>query len=589
MDKWFFCSFLLAVSATSISNDLQKERIAPSVTIERQEKTAIKSKKNMVVAAHPLAAQAGMKILCKGGNALDAAIATELVLNIVEPVASGIGGGGFLLYYDNKTGKVIAFDGRETAPKYVTETQFLNNKGEPLELLEAATGGKAVAIPGLLRMFELAHKEYGKLPWKELFQPAIEIAENGFTISNTFHEQVSSYPRLKHFEESFNYFFQSDGSPISVGTTLKNPAFAQTLKDIANNGVNDFYSGNLAKAIVDAVNKAPTQPAPLTIDDLASYQAIRREPITSNYRDCLVYSFPPPSSGGIALLQILGILQNLDLNKTKAQSTELIHLFAEASALAFADRAKYVADPSFVSVPVQQLLNTEYLKKRAALIRWDTTLKEKLPGNFETTPVAFCPDCNRFEPPSTSQVSIVDQEGNAVSMTCTIEHSFGSGIMVKGFLLNNQMTDFSFTPEVDGVKTANRIEPGKRPRSSMCPSFVFDNATKKLKLVIGSPGGARIIDYVARPILNVIEFKQDVQTAISSGNFVDLGGALELEKDTEVAALKPSLEKLGHQVEIVDLNSGVHAIEVKSDELIGGSDPRREGAVSTDSACYTNR
>lgn len=438
-------------------------------------------------------------------------------------------------------------------------------------------------------MFEMAHKEFGKLPWRDLFQPAIEIAENGFTVSKVFQSEVEAYPRLKSFHESRDYFYTKEGHPVLEGTKLKSPILAQTLRLIAEKGVNVFYEGEIAEDIAKAVNRSPVQPGWLTIGDLSSYKAIRREPLKIQYRDYFVYSFPPPSSGGVAVLQILGMLNRFDLTKFAPQSTELVHLFSEASSLAFADRNKYIGDPAFVRVPISEMLDPAYLKKRSELIKLDSSIENIQPGIFSTPLVALCPECQSREPPSTSHVSIVDKEGNAVSMTCTIEHSFGSGIMVRGFLLNNELTDFSFTPEDEGLKVANRVQPDKRPRSAMAPTFVFDAKTNKLKLVIGSPGGARIIDYVARPIIDILDYKKDVQAAISAGNFVDIGGPVELEENTDIAKLKIPLEKLGQKVEVVNLNSGIHAIEVTTEGLIGGADPRKEGAVADDSGCRSSK
>lgn len=530
----------------------------------------------MVAAAHPLAAEAGRDILRQGGSAVDAAIATQLVLGLVEPQSSGIGGGAFLLHYDDASRKVVAYDGRETAPAAASGDQFLRPDGTPMEFYEAVVGGLSVGVPGVLRMLEVAHDDHGRLPWNELFQPAIRLAEAGFAITPRLHKLVAEDEYLKRFPESRAYFYRADDSAKPVGTILRNPAYAETLRAVAEGGADAFYEGPIADDIAARVQSAEGNPGRLTTEDLAGYQAKRREALCRPYRTLhRVCGMPPPTSGGATVLMTLGMLQSFDLAALGPRSPEAWHLIAEASRLAFADRNAYLADRDFVDVPLDELLDPTYLRRRAALIDRDETLEAPAPGL--QTGAAF-PLVAQFEPPSTSHLSIVDGHGNAVSMTTSVENAFGSRLMARGFILNNQLTDFSFRPEVDGKPVANRVEPGKRPRSSMSPTIVLDSQDN-LRLAVGSPGGARIIGYVEKALIATLDWGLSMQQAIELPNVVAPGGATDLEEGTAAEALAEPLRALGHEVSIRELTSGLHGIEATPEGLGGGADPRREGVV----------
>lgn len=551
------------------------ETVQPTFTTGLVEQKGVKAKKAMVVTSSVHASQAAADILCRGGSALDAAIAAQIMLTLTEPEASGIGGGGFLLYYDRKDNKVYAYDGRETAPKGLREDAFLDKEGKPVKFLDAISGGLSVGVPGILKMLDMAYKSHGKLPWKELFAPAIKKAEDGFPINQRLNHQLTDQAnRIKVFQGTRDYFFLENGkSPKPVGMILKNPELAKTLQLIADTGIQEFYEGKIAKGIVEAVRTSKVNPGVMTLDDLKNYRAEERVPLSINYRGYEIYSTPPPSAGGVTTLQLLGILAHFDLSKMDPLSPEFIHIYSEASKLAYADRNRCLADPAFVPVLPQKMLDANYMTKRAKLIKTESSMGLAKPG--------LQIDClQEMEDPSqqsTTHMVIVDSEGNAVSMSSSIEHMFGSGILVDGFLLNNQMTDFSFSPVVEGIKVPNRIEPLKRPRSAMSPILVFEKKNGNLVLAIGSPGGSRIINYVTRALVNILDFKMDVQKAISSPNYADQNTFLELEKETELAKLQPQLEKMGHVVKIIDLNSGLHGISINDDGLMGGADTRREG------------
>ncbi len=530
----------------------------------------------MIAAAHPLAAAAGRDILSQGGSALDAAIATQLVLGLVEPQSSGIGGGAFLLHYDSGSREVSAYDGRETAPAAASGDQFLRADGTPMDFYEAVVGGLAVGVPGALRMLELAHRDHGKLPWNELFQAAIRLAEEGFAITPRLHKLIAEDAYLATFPESRAYFYQADGSAKAVGSLLRNPAYAETLRAVAQSGAEAFYSGAIAADIAARVRTAESNPGRLSEADLAAYRAKRRAPLCRAYRARVqVCGMPPPTSGGATVLMTLGMLQHFDLASLGAESPEAWHLIAEASRLAFADRNAYLADTDFVEVPLEALLDPAYLGGRAELIRRNAGLEKVQPGL--QTAEAF-PLATQYEPPSTSHFSIVDGAGNAVSMTSSVENAFGSRMMVRGFILNNQLTDFSFVPQIDGRPVANRVEPGKRPRSSMSPTLVLDRQDR-LRLAIGSPGGSRIIGYTTKVLLGVLDWDLSVQAAIDLPNIVTRSSATDLEAGTAASALSKPLEALGHETKIRELTSGLHGIAVTERGLEGGADPRREGVV----------
>jgi gamma-glutamyltranspeptidase/glutathione hydrolase len=507
--------------------------------------------KFLVAAAHPLAVEAGRAVLVRGGSALDAAIAVQMVLGLVEPESSGIGGGAFLLFWSEKEKRLRTYDGRETAPAAARAERFLN-----MSFMEAAVGGRSVGVPGVLRMLELAHRRHGKLAWDELFAAAIHLAESGFPLSPRLHAQLSGEQALRD-DASARKLFYDDAGPRAPGTRVVNRAYAQTLRLIASRGADAFYTGDIARDIVAAV-RAHERPGDLTEDDLAGYKALEREPLCGPYREWRICSMGPPSSGGVAVLQILGVLERTAFARAPPHSATAVHFFSEAGRLAFADRARYLGDPDFVAVPARSLLDSSYLDKRAKLIG-ERSMRVAVPGDTEAA--------------GTSHLSIVDAQGNVASMTTTIEATFGSRIMVRGFLLNNQLTDFDFVPG-----SANAVAPRKRPRSSMAPTIVFapDGA---VRLAVGSPGGPNIINYVAKALVAMLDWGLDAQAATAVPNFGSRNGPTLLEAGSPYEALRGELEARGHIVEASPLTSGLHAVERVPLGWRGGADPRREGAV----------
>ena len=532
----------------------------------------------MVSAANPKAAEAGLDILRRGGNAVDAAIAVQLVLNLVEPQSSGIGGGGFMLIYKASTQEVLSFDGRETAPAEVTSNLFLTPEGEPMKFFDAVLGGRSVGTPGTVAMLAQVHKEQGEIPWSELFEPAIKLARDGFTVGHRLASMLTGEraDRLKTFSETREYYFPN-GSPLAAGDIRTNYAFAETLIEIAQYGPEAFYRGAIAEDIVEKIRHAPHRSGVLALSDLSEYQTIRRPPICHSYRIYRICGMGPPSSGALTVGQILGLLEYYDLKSLSASNPISWHLIAEASKLAFADRNRYMADSDFVEVPTEGLLDPTYLANRSRLIKLDSTLdtpaNHGLPPGFSAVSYANDLDVSRS---GTSHFSIVDSEGNAVSMTGSIEGPFGSHLMVRGFLLNNELTDFSFVAEKDDMQVANRVEPGKRPRSSMAPTLVF-NSDGSLRLVVGSPGGSQIIGFVVKTLIAVLDWDMDIQTAIDLGNVVNRNGSTDLEEGTTAQMLQSQLDSLGHQTRVRSLTSGLHGIEIVNGVMRGGADPRREG------------
>jgi len=555
--------------------------------------------RHMAAAANPLAAEAGRAMLRQGGSAIDAAIAMQAVLTLVEPQSSGIGGGALIVLWDGKA--VRTFDGRETAPAGATEKLFLKSDGTPMAFTPAQIGGRSVGTPGVLRALELAHRKHGRLPWAKLFEPAIKLAEQGFAISPRLHLLIASDSSMRSSPDMVAYFLNADGSPKAAGTLLKNPALAAVLKRIANEGPDALYKGAIAQEIVTKV-QGHTNPGSLSLNDLQGYQAKERAPLCTDYKRWQVCGMPPPSSGGIAVAQILGTLQALEtrdprfalaplkpLKTEKPAGTEpdpqAVHLIAEAERLAYADRAQYVADADFVPVPVKGLVDPAYLARRAALIG-DRSMGVAKPGTPSGIQVAYAPDRSPLRI-STSQVVAVDDQGGAVSMTTTIESAFGSHVMVQGFLLNNEMTDFSFIPEENGQKVANRVEPGKRPRSSMAPTLIFDRQSGEFLATIGSPGGSQIIEYVAKSTIGLLDWNLDPQAAINLPNFGSRNGPTELEQGQFSAELIQALKDKGHSISEIDMTSGTQAIVRVRDaqgnaSLAGGADPRREGQALGD-------
>src|SRR5262245_53618660 len=518
------------------------------------------SRQFVVAAAHPLAVDAGYDVLSRGGTALDAAIAVQMVLGLVEPESSGIGGGAFLLYWSEKEKTLRSYDGRETAPAAARADRFLQENKTPMTLIEAAVGGRSVGVPGVLRMLELAHRRHGRVAWSELFQPAISAAEAGFPLSPRLHAQLERDPYLRADSEARQVFYR-DGKAKPVGERILNPRYAATLRSIAKDGAEAFYKGEIATDIVRVV-RSHAKPGDLTEQDLAGYRALEREPLCGPYRQWRVCSMAPPSAGGIAVLQILGLLERTHFARAPPHSVDAVHLFSEAGRLAYADRAKYLGDPAFNNIPVARLLSGHYLDSRARLIG-ERSMRMAPPGDTEAA--------------GTSHISIVDAEGNVVSMTTTIEATFGSHIMVRGFLLNNELTDFDFTPG-----SANAIAPGKRPSSSMAPTIVFATEGEmrgRVQLAVGSPGGPNIINYVARALVAMLDWKLDAQAAVAAPNFGSRNGPTLLERGSAYEKLRKELEARGHDVEENPLVSGLHAVERSPGGWRGGADPRREGTV----------
>ncbi|WP_240914017.1 gamma-glutamyltransferase [Microbulbifer sp. SH-1] len=550
--------------------------VQPEIATGRTEIKSATASKYMAVTANPHASAAAEQMLAKGGSAVDAAIAAQLVLGLVEPQSSGIGGGAFMLSYRADQKKLFSYDGRETAPMAVDENYFIRD-GQPRGFLDAVIGGYSVGVPGVMRMLALAHMRDGKLPWKDLFQPAIALAEQGFEISPRLHQLLEQMPRVAVRPAIRDYFFGKDGKPLPVGHRLKNPEYAATLQLLAEKGVQPFYEGEIAEAIVDAVRSDPQNPGLMTRKDLASYRAKMREPVCADFLVYEVCGAAAPSSGGTTVGALLGMMQHFPLETADVASAELTHLFVEASELAFADRNAYSADPDFVEVPTAAIVSADYLAARAKLI--DPTKAQPAsagdPAGFaRKRQIAQSPEL-----PNTSHLSIVDQYGNGVSMTTSIETGFGSRLLVKGFLLNNQLTDFSFVPtNADKRKVANRIEPGKRPRSSMSPTMVF-NRDGSLRLLVGSPGGSRIIDYTARTILYHLVKGMPIAEAIHAGNITAIGYQVEVEPEALSDTELKKLEEMGHKVVRKELNSGIHAIALMHDQLHGGADTRREGSA----------
>ena len=541
------------------------------------------AKRHMVAAANPLAVEAGLDILRQGGSAVDAVIATQMVLTLVEPQSSGIGGGAFLLHYQpgdghNNVPPVLdAYDGRETAPKSAHENLFLDKQGKKIPWRQRMAGGKGVGVPGLLRMLELSHKRHGKLPWARLFDRAIDMASRGFVVSPRLHAMIKRDRHLKNFPATRRFFYTRDGKALPVGTLLKNPELAATLRQIASKGANAFYSGAIAKAMAEAVSNTHHLPAKLTVADIAAYQAKRRGILCHPYRQWRICGMPPPTSGGIAIAQILTMLEPYDLSRISPASAQVVHLIAEASKLAFADRNQYVCDPDFVKVPVAGLLDKNYLATRAARISADRAMEKATPGiPPQHVNNDYAPDDGDNRPISTSHVSVVDARGNAVSMTTTIGTAFGSRIMVRGFMLNDELTDFASVPRINGRPKANRAEPGKRPRSSMSPTIVTDR-DGKLVMAVGSPGGSSIIGYVTKALIASLDWKMTMQDAIALPNFLNKNRKTELEKGTALEQIAPALKQLGHQIQIRRKTSGLHGIRVRPSGYEGGADPRREG------------
>jgi gamma-glutamyltranspeptidase/glutathione hydrolase len=517
--------------------------LGPEIDTGRVERKAAHAVRHMVAAADPRAVEAGLEMLRAGGSAADAAVAVQLVLGLVEPQSSGLGGGAFVLHWSEKERRVRSYDARETAPAAAKADRFLDRHGNPEEFLRMVRSGRAVGVPGVPRLLELLHREHGRLPWARLFEPALRLADGGFKRTRRLARMLERYPDVQAL------------LPLER-------EYAATLRALSAKGADAFYRGPIAEDIVRAAR------SDLTLEDLARYRVLEREPVCGTYRAYRVCGMGPPSSGGVAVLQLLGLLERTGFAGAKPHSAEAVHLFSEAARLAYADRALYIGDPGFVRVPISKLIDPGYLSKRAALIG-ERSMSFAMPGALDP------------EAAGTSHLSVVDAEGNAVAMTTTIEHAFGSRIVVRGFLLNNQLTDFSFNPELFGRPAVNRVEGGKRPRSSMAPTFVFGR-DGRLKMVLGSPGGLAIPNYVARTLVATLDWGMDIQQAISAPNFGSTNGPTFLERRTSYEDLGDALAERGHVLNFTTLTSGLHGIERIPGGWRGGADPRRAGISKGD-------
>ena len=617
--KWLLIVAIIAVGGLTVAYFAAKALWAdtdppPELATGRRDVAEVRTSTTMAVAANPHAARAGHEILAAGGSAIDAAIAMQAVLTLVEPQSSGIGGGAFLLYLNAADRKMIAYDGRETAPAGATPQLFLHDDGTPYNFAEAVVGGRSVGVPGVLRMLEVAHKSHGRLPWARLFEAAIQLSEDGFEVSRRLHTLLRYDPLFRTMPSARAHFYQDDGRALPIGYVLKNPKLAQVLKTIAAEGADAFYEGPIAQKMINAVkrSKQPSltvaaanytmlmsmgapygigslasveNPGTLDLDDLKAYRPKLRDPVCIDYRRWQVCGFGPPTSGGITTLQIIKMLEPFELHKLSPTSAAYAHLFAEAAKRAFADRARYIGDPDFVDVPVAGLLDPEYLKRRSATIDPKKASPRAAPGEPAGVKTAFASSEDRSLP-STSHLVVVDGQKNVVSMTTSVENVFGSRILVEGFVLNNQLTDFSFVPTKDGRPVANAVAPGKRPRSSMAPLIVRDRQTGEPVLAVGSPGGSRIIIYTARAALGVLDGGLTPQQAVELPHIINRNGATELENggwaDGALEQVKSALEAMGHEVKVAEQNSGLHAVQVTASGLLGGADPRREGLAVGD-------
>ncbi len=523
----------------------------------------------MVAAAHPLAVKAGADVLRQGGTAADAMVAVQSVLGLVEPQSSGLGGGAFLVWYDAVSGQVTTLDGRETAPLAASPRFFQDESGQPLKFFDAVIGGLSVGVPGTPLLMEEAHRRWGRSAWPSLFSDAISLAEEGFIVSPRMADSVASDANRLATHPVTAAYFLPEGRPLQAGEKLINAAYGQSLRMLAHQGAAPFYTGEIAADIVTAVRDA-VRPGLLQNVDMALYRVKQRKATCMSYRGHDVCGMGPPSSGGLTVGQILGLMTPFDLAEMDARDPQAWRLIGDASRLAFADRGRYMADSDYVPVPVKGLLAEDYLADRAQLLRRDTALGDVTPGTPDFDHALNWADDDAIELPSTSHISIVDRYGNALSMTTTIENGFGSRVMVRGFLLNNELTDFSFHSNRDGRPVANRVEPGKRPRSSMAPTIVLKDG--RPTLVLGSPGGSRIIGYVAKTIIAHLDWGLDVQQSVALPHLVNRFGIF----DVETGDLTAALESLGFKVNERGLNSGLHAIAVGA-SLQGGADPRREG------------
>ena len=568
-------SILLALCAAILPAHAQLAPPAPEAASGLTAKQLVVATRQMVVAANPLAADAGLAMLAAGGSAVDAAIAVQLVLNLVEPQSSGVGGGAFLLHWNQKTRRIKSYDGRETAPQSATPTQFLQADGTPMPFRLAVVNGPSTGVPGLMRVLEIAHRTHGKLPWARLFEPAVKLADEGFAVSPRLHMLLTAEPSgAAAFDAAAKaYLFDADSKPWPVGHVLKNPAFAETLRSLAKAGAAGFYAGTIAADVVRAA-----APNALTLDDLAAYRAKQRPPVCSTYRRHRICGMGPPSSGALTIGATLALLEPFTLGPAP-MTPRALHLIAEAEKLAFADRDQFIADPDVVPPPLG-MLDRAYLAQRRALIATGKAQTKAVAGTPPSLSNKRTGSDATAEAPGTSHISIVDAAGNAVAMTTTIEAAFGTHRMAAGFLLNNQLTDFSFRPvDAQGQPVANAIAPGKRPRSSMSPTFIFA-PDGRLLAVLGSAGGSAIILHLVKTIVGIIDWHLDAQAAVDLATFGSRNGPFEIENKLGGDLIGLQLALYGHKVVNSDAPSGLHVIVRRRDgSLEGGADPRREGVA----------
>jgi gamma-glutamyltranspeptidase/glutathione hydrolase len=531
----------------------------------------------MVSAADPRAAEAGRWILNQGGSAADAAIAIQIALTVVEPQSSGIGGGSFFVYHDSKSGQVFTYDGRERAPHAAGGTYFFGPDGQPLPHDQAVPGGKSVGVPGNIRLMALVHERHGRLPWAKLFEPAIRLARDGFAITARMRGALANEPELAGMSAwGRGHFYGADGQPKPVGTILTNPELAEFLGRLAARGPDYFYTGPSAEAIVRTVRGAARNPSPMVAGDLASYEAKERPPVCGMYRQYRICGMGPPSSGATTVYAILKQLERFDLRGLGPDSPVAWHLIGESMRLAYADRDAYLADPDYFRVPVAGLTDSTYLAGRSKLISPDRSIAKAVagipPGSVRVTAALD------NEVPSTSHMVAVDGAGDVASVTSTIEGPWGSGLTVNGLFLNNELTDFSLAPELNGAPVANRVEGGKRPRSSMSPTIVY-GPDGKVRLAVGAAGGATIIAQVAKAIIGVIDWNLSAQDAIALPVLFAPGDTLLVERGTKLEAMIPALEALGNKAAPVAPGFKANAIEWVDGGWRGGADPRSEGVA----------
>lgn len=580
----FTACLAVAVSLTFIHPAAaQRGRIAPETATGFGNQTLATAKNYMIAAANPLAAEAGREMLRAGGSAVDAAIAAQLVLGLVEPQSSGIGGGAFIVHFNASQKSLTTYDGRETAPASAKPNRFLGKDSKPLPFRKAVVSGLSIGVPGTVRLLSDAHKKHGKLPWAKTFEPALRLATNGFKVSQRLHYLLRWVGPKKFEPRARAYFFDRQDNPRPVGFVLKNPEYANTLRAIAEQGADAFYTGAIADEIVKAADTARNFKGDITLTDLKDYRVIERPPVCTSYRGYRVCGMGPPSSGGPAIIQILKLVERFNLGTAPkdAMSSDALHVIAEAQKLAYADRNRYIGDPDFITVP-SGLLDDGYLAERSTLINPERAMPKPAPGLPPGAKRSQFGKDFSIERTGTSHISVIDGEGNAVSMTTTIEGAFGSGHWAAGFLLNNELTDFSFRPtDKAGRPIANRVQGNKRPRSTMAPVIVFD-PSGKVFAAVGSPGGGRIILYVTKALIGLIDWKLNAQSAAGLANFGSMGRSFQIETGFKAMTQAFKMKQYGHSIRPDLMNSGLHIVVRRGDHLEGGADPRREGRALGD-------